>query len=152
MYKVSKELDLNLQEEDGGLLKDGEIIMTAIAIDPHVSVPLSRLLCSSIMPTESLKKFIKRGFTSEEKRNTQLGLKYSVVSMTIAIIVAMGSPFFSVFVANRYGITTINQTQLDSLINTNKAKPVYVITQPDSLHSISEQDNQVILEKIKNGK
>ena len=143
-YKVGNGLVLRLQKEGDILMKDGKRIMTSTIITPQIGNPLARFFCSSIIPTESLKKYIKRGFKTEEERNTQLALRYSVISMTIAVLVAAVSPFFSVMVANRKGITTINQTQLDSLLN--KAKPVYVVTPIDSLHYNSNQNNQVLLD------
>lgn len=143
-YKVGNGVVLRLQKDDDILMKDGKTIMSSTIITPQIGNPLARFLCSSIIPTESLRKFIKRGFKSEEESNTQLGLRYSVISMTIAVLVAAVSPFFSVLVANRNGITTINQTQLDSLLN--KAKPVYVVTPIDSLHYNSNQNNQVLLD------
>ena len=155
-FKVGNGLILRLQKDGDILMKDGKRIMTSTIITPQIGNPLARFFCSSIIPTESLKKFIIRGFKSEEERNTQLALRYSVISMTIAVLIAAVSPFFSVFVANRNGITTINQTQLDSLLN--KAKPVFVVTLTDSLHNLNSQDNKIVLDnettekEVKNGK
>ena len=139
VYKVSNSVTLNHHDDLYFTLnaKDEELMASTVVYD-QVGRPLARYLCSFVLPTMSLKNYVNRGFKTREERNTQLGLRYSVISVTIAVIIAVLSPFISVHVANRYGFSTIKQEQMDSLLKTSK--PVYVVGTKDFVHQSNSKN------------
>lgn len=127
-YKISQDETMSVVDEETVILKKGnKTILSSIPITTQVAFKLERYLCGRLFPTSSLIDFVKRGFKTRENRNTQLGLRYSVVSMVIAVLIATVSPFLSVMISNRIGVATLNQVQMDSLLKT--ARPVYLIQQ-----------------------
>ena len=70
--------------------------------------------------------------------------------MVIAISIAVISPLLSVFVSNKYGIITLKQQQLDSLLN--RMKPVFVITPTNKRNINSDStNNNPIMSKHEHG-
>lgn len=151
-YKVSKHVTLNNLDDTNLTLKllDEELMSTSAVIE-RAGVPLARFLCSSCLPTRSLWDYVDRGFKTKEERNTQLGLRYSIISMTIAVLIALVSPIISVLTANRIGFSTIKREQMDSLIN--YPQPVFLVgdkhfDQP----SCCEKDSVIKQNVNRNGK
>ena len=133
VYKVSNNMTLKQHDDLIVTLNAGDKeLMTSIVVYDQVGALLVRYLSGIVLPTKSLKEYVKMGFKTREERNTQLGLRYSVISVTIAVLIAVLSPFLSVQVANRYGFSTIKQEQMDSLLKISK--PVYVVGCKDSVH------------------
>lgn len=127
VYKIANNVSLSVPAEgELTLIENGRVVMSGVPVDSQIGSSLATFLMSRVLPTNSLKEYVKRGFLTKEEKYTRRGLKYSIISMVIAISIATISPLLSVFVSNQYGISTLKQQQLDSLIN--KAKPVYVIT------------------------
>lgn len=148
VYKISNNLTLNCQDEQNITMNaKGKELMTSTVVYDQVGKPLARYLCSYVFPTMSLKNYVERRFRTREERNTHLGLRYSVISMTIAVIIATISPFLSVIIANRYGFSTIRHDQMDSILKV--AKPVYVVNRKDCVH---QSDNIISIQKSQKGK
>lgn len=151
-FKIGRGLILHCREDAKIVLKkDDKEYMRSFAINPQIGTSLVYYLCSSIIPTKSLCQFVERGFKTREERITQLSMRYSLISMFIALFVAALSPFLSVVISNRWGITTIKQTQMDSLLKI--AKPVFLINKNDSSIKTVHHNNLIKKQKGKrNGK
>ena len=131
IYRISDDAVLKYRNDvEVSLIVKGKELMCTVVILDQICLPLARLLCSYVLPTKSLKDYVKRGFKSKEEYSTQLGLRYSIISMTIAVVIAAITPILSVLTANRIGYSTIKQEQMDSLLKTSK--PVYIVNHQDS--------------------
>ena len=120
-YKISQDVLLQIREDDAVLYSNKREIMNSIQINDNIALSLSKYLNSRILPTAALRDYVNNGFRTNEERNTHLGLRYSLISMAIAVFVAALSPAISVMISNRFGVTTINESQIDSLINSCKS-------------------------------
>lgn len=116
-YILSQDVYLQIKEDEVALIRNKKEFMNSIPINDNIALPLLNYLCARIMPTRALKEYIKNGFITNEEKYTKRGLRYSLLSMIIAVFVAALSPFFSVVISNRKGVTTINESQIDYLIN-----------------------------------
>jgi hypothetical protein len=87
-----------------------------------VSQPLSdelfRILTAIIYPTERLGEFIKWNYQTEEKRQMKKANLISIISVVIAIIIAVSAPFMSVYWSNSHGEVTINRSQFKQILST----------------------------------
>ena len=81
---------------------------------------LGRYLNSSVLPTKALKEFVERGYRTQEEELTRKGLRYSIISMVIAVVIAIGSLLGSVWVSNKHGVSTIPPIQFDSLLHSTR--------------------------------
>ena len=151
IYRIAKNVTLSVPP--GGELKlreNGRETMSGMPLDSQIGKPLAKFLTSRVLPTKSLKEYVKRGFLTKEEKYTRRSLKYSVISMVIAISIAVISPLLSVFVSNKYGIITLKQQQLDSLLN--RMKPVFVITPTNKRNINSDStNNNPIMSKHEHG-
>lgn len=69
-----------------------------------------------VFPTAGLQQYIKNDYCTLELYQVKKANKYSKRGIMIAIAVAVISPILSVFIANKYGVSTLNGTQYDELI------------------------------------
>lgn len=83
-------------------------------------------LNSIVYPTSGLKKYIRRGFRSEENYLSARANRISKISILVAIFIALASPFISVWWSNKHGIIRIDETQYQGFIKSIKiAKTQY---------------------------
>lgn len=152
LFKISDQTFLKCNDDNQvSLIVNGKDILNTTAALDKVALSLTRYLCGVILPTRSLKNFVSRGFKTKEERNTQLGLRYSIVSMIIAVGIASISPIISVLTANKFGFATIRNDQMDSILKVSK--PVYIVEPIDSFQK-KRNANKILKSQIekKHGK
>lgn len=127
MTQINSEIKINemcvLRTEENGLhaiYKNGSRILLGIVGPSAIYGDLMYFLNSIVYPTSGLKKYIERGFKSEE---TYLSIRANIISkisILIAIFIAFISPFVSVWWSNRRGISRIDESQYERLIKVIK--------------------------------
>lgn len=148
VYKVSDQTILKYHNDSQvALMVNEEKLLCVTAVFEHIGLSLARFLCSVVIPTRSLNDYVRRGFKTKEERNTQLGLRYSIISMTIAVLIAAISPIISVLISNKYGFSTIREDQMDSILKVSK--PVYFVQSKDSVQQYCNKNNVLRLQKGK---
>lgn len=112
---------------------NGKKTLTGMLISDILAKEVVRYLTSVVYPTEGLKEYIKRGYQTEESRLSKRANTISVVSVVIAIIIAVLSPFLTVWWSNTHGKSTITDNQFNRLIDSissvkvQKTDTVFVI-------------------------
>ena len=91
--------------------------MLSFELPEQLFNPLSQYLFSIIYPTNDLDRYVSYGFMEEEEYRTRKALKNSRIAIIVAILIGVISPFASVLIANHYGKTTLDETQLSLIIN-----------------------------------
>lgn len=120
-FHLSDDLMLTTSpEEPTRLLKDDMVVLEMRQISATVVDSLGRYLNSSVLPTKALKEFVERGYRTQEEELTRKGLRYSIISMIIAVVIAIGSLLGSVWVSNKHGVSTITPIQFDSLLHSTR--------------------------------
>ena len=106
-------------EKDGqhAIYENGNQILLGIIGPSAIYNDLMYFLNSIVYPTSGLKKYIKRGFKSEESYLSIRANRISKISICIAIFIALFSPFISVWWSNKHGISRIDETQYQGLMN-----------------------------------
>lgn len=125
--QINSEIKINdmcvLRTEENGLhaiYKNGSRILLGFMGPSAIYSDLMYFLNSTVYPTSGLKKYIERGFRSEE---TYLSIRANIISkisICIAIFIAFISPFVSVWWSNQHGISRIDESQYERLIKTIK--------------------------------
>lgn len=77
---------------------------------------IERFLCGRLLPTAALQSFINHGFLSENDYNNHQALIISHRSVVVALIIACLSPIATLWVTNKWGITTIEKSQYSTII------------------------------------
>ena len=115
----SKDDNIVLDQESSTryTLKDGDCSMLSFELPEQLFNPLSQYLFSIIYPTNDLDRYVSYGFMEEEEYRTRKALKNSRIAIIVAILIGVISPFASVLIANHYGKTTLDETQLSLIIN-----------------------------------
>lgn len=138
VFHLSNNLILTTNpEEPTRLLRNGKVVLERRQIAESVVVSLGRYLNSSVLPTKALKDFAGRGYITQDEQLTRRGLRYSVVSMVIAVIIGIGSLIGSVWISNKHGVSTINAIQMDSLLHLSR--PVLITNDTIVVKSVVEE-------------
>lgn len=121
--QINSEIKINdicvLRTEDNGLhavYKNGSRILLGVVGPSAIYNDLMYFLNSIVYPTSGLKKYIKRGFKSEETYLSIRSNRISKISIFTAIFIAIISPVVSVWFNNLYGVSLIDETQYDGII------------------------------------
>ena len=69
-----------------------------------------------VFPTAGLHQYIKNNYCTFELYQVKKANKFSKIGIIIAIAVAVISPILSVFISNKYGVSTLNGKQYNELI------------------------------------
>lgn len=110
-YEVSNyRIELNDEEID---VRDklGRKVLTGHRVSESLSRAIKYFLGNSIYPTESLLDLVHNNFKLTEDKS----LKYAICSFWVAIFAIILS-IFAVPISNKWGVTTLNSQQYDSLI------------------------------------
>lgn len=108
-----------LHEEKNGLhsvYKNDNLILSGVIGPFAIYDDLIHFLNSIVYPTSGLKKYIKRGFKSEESYLSTRANRISKISIFVAVFIALVSPFISVWWSNKYGVSRIDETQYQRFI------------------------------------
>ncbi len=106
------------------------VLNQMINID-FISEEVEKYLCGRLLPTAALQLFIEHGFLSENDYNNRQALKISRRSIIVALLIACLSPIVTLWMTNKWGISTIEETQYSTLIEEIRGKQNVVTT--DSL-------------------
>lgn len=138
VFHLSNDLTLTTKTDEATrLMENEELVLEGCSVADAISKPLTYFLCNKVMPTQALKKYVDRNYKTREEQLTQRGLRYSVISMIIAVIVAAVSPIGTVWIVNKHGVSTIRQEQFDSLLHT--ARPVRIVTDTIVMNNFFEK-------------
>lgn len=110
---------LILQRNSNGdydICKDGRPILTGKELPSIVFNDLKHFFSAIVFPTAGLRQYIKNGYTSFEFYLARRANRISQWAIFIAFLAFVGSPFLSVYISNKCGISTLNKEQYDELI------------------------------------
>lgn len=117
-YSIGDDLILTAEaNEPMKIIENGRVIMEGVPVSQLLMTPLKRFFSGIILPTKALKDYKKRKYMALEEYHTRRGLFYSVLSMIIAIAIAVFSPIVSIWLGNRCSISTIKKEQMDSILH-----------------------------------
>ncbi len=131
---ILKETVGNYQISTNG---NSAVLSQMVNID-FITADVEKYLCGRLLPTAALQSFIDHGFRSENDYNNQQALKISRRSIFVALIIACMSPIVTLWMTNKWGVSTIEETQFSTLLEKiggkQKAEPVEAIKPeiPDS--------------------
>lgn len=129
-YEVSNyRIELNDEEID---VRDklGRKVLTGHRVSESLSRAIKYFLGNSIYPTESLLNLVHNNFKLTEDKS----LKYAICSFWVAIFAIILS-IFAVPISNKWGVTTLNSQQYDSLI-----KSINGLTRKGTVDSIEVEN------------
>lgn len=129
-YEVSNyRIELNDEEID---VRDklGRKVLTGHRVSESLSRAIKYFLGNSIYPTESLLDLVHNNFKLTEDKS----LKYAICSFWVAIFAIILS-IFAVPISNKWGVTTLNSQQYDSLI-----KSINGLTRKGTVDSIEVEN------------
>ena len=119
----------------------GKIILTATPIADVLGNEILRYLSSIVLPTASLKEYVKRSCRTEG----QHALHLSKVNMWVAVVVACLSPWLALFLNNKLGRTTINEEQINQVILKEEEISSNVQILTDTLTQSTNQMLEVVM-------
>ncbi len=121
-YLIADNLNLlSKANEPMQIIEKGKnVIMEGKQVSELLMTPIKRFFSCAVLPTNALKDYKKRGYKALDEYLTRLGLRFSIASMVIAVLIALFSPLATIFLGNRYGISTIKSDQMDSILHTTK--------------------------------
>lgn len=120
-YIISDQLVLTTNIGEPIKILDNEnVILEGKKVSQILMLSIKRLFCSRVLPTKALLDYKKRGYKTLEEFNTNKGLKFSVISMIIALIIAVLTPVGTLLLGNRYSISTLNSNQFDSILHVTR--------------------------------
>ena len=138
-----KELKGQFQIFDNGNV----VLKQAVNLD-FLSDEIEQYLCSLIYPTNTLKRFIKQGYLSDNDYYNNEAQSLSRKSIIVALIIACVSPIVTLLLSNQWGVTTIIDSQYSSigevieLQKQTKAKDSVIIGQLDSVLKVIDRYEQ----------
>ncbi len=98
------------------ICKDGRPILNGNELPPIVLNDLKHFFSAIVFPTAGLQQYIKNGYTSFEFYLAKRANRISQWAIFIAFLAFVVSPFLSVCISNKFGISTLNKEQYDELI------------------------------------
>lgn len=110
---------LILQRNSNGdydICKDGRPILTGEELPSIIFNDLKHFFSAIVFSTAGLRQYIKNGYTSFEFYLARRANRISQWAIFIAFLAFVGSPFLSVYISNKCGISTLNKEQYDELI------------------------------------
>ena len=127
-------------------LNENVILSQNVNLD-FLSGEVERYLCGRILPTAAINDYIAHDFLSENDYNNKQALRVSRFSIVVALIIACLSPFVTLWLTNKWGISTIEETQYKTIIESIgvKTKPNAkedVKNLPDSVHQKKKSNEQ----------
>lgn len=108
----------------------GYKVLTGYRVSESMSRAIKHFMGNSIYPTESLMDLVHNNFKLTEDKS----LKYAICSFWVAIFAIILS-IFAVPISNKWGVTTLNSQQYDSLI-----KSINVLTRKGTVDSIEVEN------------
>lgn len=115
---VLKEIAGNYQISTNGNLA---VLSQMVNID-FITADVEKYLCGRLLPTAALQSFIDHGFLSENDYNNHQALNISRRSIFVALIIACLSPIVTLWMTNKWGISTIEKTQFSTIIEEIRGK------------------------------
>lgn len=115
-YNIGNEMVLSVDEDVASIEKQGEKILEGSKLPEILSQSVVRYLTSIVFPTEDLKDFVNRNYQSEEIRQTKRANRISIISVVVAILIAISAPFLTIWWGNTHGKNTITELQFKSLL------------------------------------
>ena len=88
---------------------------------------------SRVLATKELENFIKHDYLSPQDYYSNKAICVSIISIIIAIFIACISPLLGVAISNKWGETTIKQSQYDKLVDEIKSPNDMIIIQRDTI-------------------
>ena len=108
----------------------GRKVLIGYRVSESLSCAIKHFLGNSIYPTESLMDLVHNNFKLTEDKS----LKYAICSFWVAIFAIILS-IFAVPISNKWGVTTLNSQQYDSLI-----KSINGLTRKGTVDSIEVEN------------
>lgn len=108
----------------------GYKVLTGYRVSESMSRAIKHFMGNSIYPTESLMDLVHNNFKLTEDKS----LKYAICSFWVAIFAIILS-IFAVPISNKWGVTTLNSQQYDSLI-----KSINGLTRKGTVDSIEVEN------------
>lgn len=97
------------------------VLSQEVNID-FITEEVEKYLCGRLLPTAVLQSFINHGFLSENDYNNHQALRISRRSILVALIIASLSPIATLWMTNKWGISTIEETQYSTIIEKIEGK------------------------------
>lgn len=118
VFNLSDSCKLTTNDTEGmRIINEGRLELVEYTVSSEIIKSLSRYMCSTVLPTKALETFKQRGYKTTEEHLTRRGLRISLWSVVIAVVIALASLLGTVWIGNKHGISTINKEQFDRLIH-----------------------------------
>lgn len=95
---------------------DSTISLSQMVNIDFITEEIEKYLCGRLLPTAALKSFIDHGFLSENDYNNHKALKTGCISIIVALIIACLSPIVTLWMTNKWGVSTIDTLQFSTII------------------------------------
>lgn len=117
LYDLGGGLQLQIQEENAVIKKNGNEILSGTILPDVVAKDVVRYFLSVVYPTEGLIHYVERGFQTEEQYQAKRANTISIASVFVAILIAVSSPFLTIWWSNTHGRSTIIESQYNRLLD-----------------------------------
>lgn len=95
---------------------DNTTVLSQVVNIDFITEEVEKYLCGRLLPTAALQSFLDHGFLSENDYNNLQALEISRRSIIVALIIACLSPIATLWMTNKWGISTIEKTQYSTII------------------------------------
>lgn len=116
-YDIGNGLLLKKEDDAFAIVSNGSNILCGTALPDVLAKDVIRYLSSVVYPTNGLKRYIDRGYITEEQLRAKRANTISVIGVITAIVVAISAPFVTIWWSNTHGKSTIVETQYDRLLD-----------------------------------
>lgn len=96
--------------------KGGTVVISGSQLPSRLGDVIANYLTSIAYPSEGLKGYIDRDFQTEDKYLARRANCISIVSVILAILIAVSAPFITVWWSNTHGKTTIVEPQFEGIL------------------------------------
>ncbi|MBO5631535.1 MAG: hypothetical protein J5965_20900 [Aeriscardovia sp.] len=107
----------SLKTEDGTpkiLCSDNTTLQSDLDIT-SLAADIEHFLLAYVYPTAVLHDFIANDYLSKSDFRAKRSISISRISIIVAVIIAVLSPVVTIILGNKYGISTLNKQQFDTL-------------------------------------
>lgn len=144
-YDLGSGYELKVDQRSGYIVLNNEkkILTQNVDID-FLRDEIKKYFESRIFSTSAVNKLIDHNYLSENDYNNQQALKLSRRSILVALAIACLSPFVTLFLSNKWGKATINNTQYEGIL----MKIGESATLTDTTASVIQDTQSIFQEKV----
>lgn len=115
-FDIGNGMILKQEDATACVEKNGTVVISGSQLPSRLGDVVANYLTSITYPSEGLNGYIDRGFQTEDRYLSKRANCISMVSVILAILIAVSAPFLTVWWNNTHGKTTIVEPQFEEIL------------------------------------